>query len=123
MRSMGIRDHRQHLARYSRKANLSGSSDSIPRECLDHKIVFGETHLRGVLKAYDSYYNRVRTHLSLHKDAPYYRRVVACRRHLLVASAGAAYTITKSGFDFSVGTGVFGQVPFVRHQRRYATIA
>jgi len=30
--------------------------------------------LRGVLKAYASYYNEVRTHLSLDKDAPDFRR-------------------------------------------------
>jgi hypothetical protein len=32
--------------------------------------VFGEAHLGAVLKAYASYYNEVRTHLSLDKDAP-----------------------------------------------------
>jgi len=37
--------------------------------------VFGEAHLRQVLKKYVSYYNDVRTHLSLSKDAPAYRRV------------------------------------------------
>jgi len=36
--------------------------------------VFGETDLRRVLKAYASYYNQVRTHLSLSKDAPLFRR-------------------------------------------------
>jgi len=35
--------------------------------------VFGEAHLRVVLKAYASYYNEVRTHLSLDKDAPDFR--------------------------------------------------
>jgi hypothetical protein len=41
---------------------------SIRRESLDHVIVFGEAHLRRVLKAYASYYNQVRTHLSLNKE-------------------------------------------------------
>jgi transposase InsO family protein len=36
--------------------------------------VFGEAHLRRILKAYASYYNEVRTHLSLDKDAPVLRR-------------------------------------------------
>jgi hypothetical protein len=44
------------------------------RESLDHLIVFGEAHLCGVLKAYASYYNEIRTHLSLNKDAPDFRR-------------------------------------------------
>ena len=47
---------------------------SIRRECLDHLVVFGEGDLHRVLKSYASYYNRVRTHLSLCKDAPLFRR-------------------------------------------------
>ena len=43
---------------------------SIRRECLDHVIVFGERHLRHVLRSYARYYNGVRTHLSLGKDSP-----------------------------------------------------
>jgi Integrase core domain len=43
---------------------------SIRRECLDHVVVFGEAHLRRVLKTYASYYNKVRTRLSLDKNAP-----------------------------------------------------
>jgi hypothetical protein len=37
-------------------------------------VVFGEADLRRVLKAYASYYNRARTHLSLDKDEPLFRR-------------------------------------------------
>ena len=33
-------------------------------------MVFGERHLRHVLRSYMSYYNGTRTHLSLNKDAP-----------------------------------------------------
>jgi hypothetical protein len=36
---------------------------------VDHIIVVGETHLRRV-KSYADYYNCVRTHRSLNKDAP-----------------------------------------------------
>ena len=43
---------------------------SIRRECLDHIIVSGEAHLRRILISYADYYNSVRTHRSLHKDAP-----------------------------------------------------
>ena len=48
---------------------------SIRRECLDHVIVLGEAHLRGVLGAYLGYYQNSRTHLSLGKDAPEPREV------------------------------------------------
>src|SRR6266581_1768269 len=43
---------------------------SIRRECLDHVLVLGESHLRRILARYFSYYHRARTHLALHKDAP-----------------------------------------------------
>ena len=48
---------------------------SIRRECLDHFIVLGEAHLRRILRTYARYYNNIRTHRSLDKDAPVYRPV------------------------------------------------
>jgi len=48
---------------------------SIRRECLDHIAVLGERHLRHVLQCYMNYYNEVRTHLSLDKDAPTRRSI------------------------------------------------
>ncbi len=48
---------------------------SIRRECLDHIVVIGERHLRGILSNYVDYYNDTRTHLSLAKDAPEPRSV------------------------------------------------
>jgi transposase InsO family protein len=48
---------------------------SIRRECLDHVVVIGERHLRGILSAYVECYNGIRTHLSLAKDAPKSRSV------------------------------------------------
>jgi transposase InsO family protein len=47
---------------------------SIRRECLDHIIIFGERSLRRALASYASYYHSWRTHLSLGKDAPQFRR-------------------------------------------------
>jgi hypothetical protein len=55
--------------------NTSNDSGSIRRECLDHIVIFGEAHLRQVLNAYAAYNNRVRTHLSLAKDAPLVRPI------------------------------------------------
>jgi transposase InsO family protein len=48
---------------------------SIRRECLDHVIIFGESHLRRVLRSYLHYYHSSRTHLALDKDAPQPRPV------------------------------------------------
>ena len=50
---------------------------SIRRDMLDHVLVFGERHLRHVLLSYMSYYNGMRTHLSLNKDAPMSRAALA----------------------------------------------
>src|SRR5437016_1146498 len=53
---------------------------SIRRECVDHILVLGETHLRRILKSYARYYNETRTHRSLDKDAPFSRPVQRIRR-------------------------------------------
>jgi hypothetical protein len=42
---------------------------------VDHIIVLGEVHLRRVLKSYADYYNNIRTHRSLDKDAPVSRQI------------------------------------------------
>ena len=38
-------------------------------------MIFGGAHLRRVLKTYAAYYNNIRTHLSLTRDAPLVRLV------------------------------------------------
>jgi putative transposase len=43
---------------------------TVRRDCLNHVIVLGETHLRRMLTRYFRYYHNFRTHLSLEKDAP-----------------------------------------------------
>ena len=48
---------------------------TVRRECLDRMLVFGEAHLRQILSSYATYYNEVRTHLALGKDAPLGRAV------------------------------------------------
>ena len=60
----------------------NGVIGSIRRECLDHVVVFGERHLRHVLLSYMKYYNEMRTHLSMEKDAPV-PRVVERAGHIL----------------------------------------
>jgi hypothetical protein len=68
---------RQRRDRHGRTANAERFIGSIRRECLDHVIVFGEQHLRRVLRSYQQYYNGTRTHLSLGKDSPVPRAVHA----------------------------------------------
>jgi transposase InsO family protein len=73
--AMGIRDHPTAVRSPWQNGHAERLIGSIRRECLDHIVVFGEAHLRRVPATYTSYYNELRTHLSLSKDSPGYRPV------------------------------------------------
>jgi len=75
LRSMGIRDRPKAPASPWQNGVTERLIGSIRRECVDHVIVLGEVHLRRVLRSYARYYNDIRTHRSLGKDAPAVRRV------------------------------------------------
>ncbi len=75
MRSMGIRDRPTAPASPWQNGVAERLIGSIRRECLDPIIVFGETHLRGIVRSYARYYNDIRTHRSLDKDAPVARPI------------------------------------------------
>jgi transposase InsO family protein len=70
LRSMGIRDRPTSPRSPWQNGYAERLIGSIRRECLDHVVVFGERHFRHILLSYIKYYNEVRTHLSLEKDAP-----------------------------------------------------
>jgi len=74
IRAMRIRDHPTAPRSPWQNAYVERLIGSIRREALYHLIVFDEAQLRRVLKNYASYYNQVRTHLSLRKNAPEVRR-------------------------------------------------
>ena len=87
LRAMGIRDKPTAPASPWQNGFAERLIGSIRRECLDHIIVLGEAHLRRILRAYAHYYNDVRTHRSLDKDAPAYRpvqQIGAIRSHALL---------------------------------------
>ena len=67
---MGIRDHPTAARSPWQNGHAERLIGSIRRECLDHIVIFGEAYLRGLLAAYANYYNEIRPHLSLGKDAP-----------------------------------------------------
>jgi transposase InsO family protein len=75
LRAMGIRDKPIAPASPWQNGFAERLIGSIRRECLDHIIVFSEVQLRRILISYAAYYNSVRTHRSLHKDAPIWRQV------------------------------------------------
>jgi transposase InsO family protein len=82
LRSMGIRDRPTSPRSPWQNGYAERLIGSIRRECLDYVVVFGERHLRHVLKSYMNYYNETRTHLSLDKDAPLSRTVERAGRIL-----------------------------------------
>jgi len=75
LRAMGIRD--KPIASGSPWQNSFAERliGTIRRECVDHIVVLGETHLRRNLLEYARYYNTARTHRSLDQDAPVSRPV------------------------------------------------
>ena len=75
MRAMGIRDKPTAPASPWQNGFAERLIGSIRRECVDHFIVLGEAHLRRILRTYARYYNDIRTHRSLDKDAPVSRPV------------------------------------------------
>ena len=75
LHAMGIRDRPTAPRSPWQNCYAERLIGSIRRECLDHVIVFGETHLRRVLKKYAECYNATRTHLSLAKDSPVSRPI------------------------------------------------
>jgi transposase InsO family protein len=75
LRAMGIRDKPTPPASPWQNGFAERLIGSIRRECVDHFIVLGEAHLRRILQTYAGYYNDIRTHWSLDKDAPIPRPV------------------------------------------------
>jgi transposase InsO family protein len=75
LRAMGIRDKPTAPTSPWQNGFAERLIGSIRRECLDHIVVLGEAHLRRVLRSYARYYNDIRTHRSLNKDAPISRPV------------------------------------------------
>jgi transposase InsO family protein len=75
LRAMGIRDKPIAPGSPWQNGFAERLIGSIRRECVDHVIALGEAHLRRILRAYARYYNDLRTHRSLDKDAPFSRPV------------------------------------------------
>jgi hypothetical protein len=70
IRAMGIRDRPTSFRAPWQNGYVERLIGSIRRECTDHLIVVNAEHLRRILAKYATYYNKMRTHVSLGKDAP-----------------------------------------------------
>ena len=67
--AMGIRDRPISPGSPWQNPYVERLIGTVRRECLDRMLVLGESHLRQILSCYAAYYNEVRTHLALGKDA------------------------------------------------------
>ena len=63
-------------------------------------IVFSEEHLRRILAKYATYYDEVRTHVSLGKDAPC-TRAIERFGDVIAQPILVGYTIDTHEFEFS----------------------
>src|SRR5438132_813067 len=75
LRAMGIRDKPIAPGSPWQNGFAERLIGSIRRECVNHLVVLGEAHLRRILTKYAAYYNELRTHRSLNKDAPIRRAI------------------------------------------------
>jgi transposase InsO family protein len=75
LRAMGIRDKPIAPGSPWQNGFAERLIGSIRRECVDYLVVLGEAHLRRILTKYAAYYNELRTHRSLNKDAPIRRAI------------------------------------------------
>jgi len=88
---MGIRDRPVAPRSPWQNGHVERLIGSIRRECLDHVVVFGQAHLHRILTNYAAYYNEVRTHLALGKDAPVSRSVQSSGRIVPVPLLGGLH--------------------------------
>ena len=115
LRAMGIRDKPIAPASPWQNGFAERLIGSIRRECVDHIVVLGEAHLRRILESYARYYNDIRTHRSLDKDAPAFRPIQRIGNIASHAIFGGLHH-HMSGFRFSVHTGA--PVSAARRTRR-----
>src|SRR6266508_5785895 len=96
LRAMGIRDKPISPGSPWQNGFAERLIGSIRRECVDHLVVLGEAHLRRILRKtsayyYAAYYNELRTHRSLNKDAPIYRAIQHAGRIISVPVLGGLH--------------------------------
>ena len=91
LRVMGIRDRPTAPRSPWQNAYAERLIGTIRREILDHVVVLGERHLRHILRSYMTYYNEVRTHLALNKDAPIPREIRTVGRIIATPHLGGLH--------------------------------
>jgi hypothetical protein len=93
VRAMGIRDRPTSFRSPWQNGYAERLIGSVRRECTDHLIAFNADHLRRILAKYAIYYNEIRTHVSLGKDA-------SCTRLIERFGDWRATSSLRSNLDF-----------------------
>jgi putative transposase len=75
LRSMGVEPVRTSFRSPWQNGVVERFISTVRHELLDHVIVLGESHLRGLLEEFSGYYHEDRTHLGIGKDTPHGRPV------------------------------------------------
>ena len=88
---MGIRDKPIPPGSHWQNGFAERLIGSIRREWVDYIVVLGEAHLRRILTKYAAYYNELRTHRSLGKDAPIHRAIQHVGRIASVSVLGGLH--------------------------------
>jgi transposase InsO family protein len=112
VRAMGIRDRPISPGSPWQNPYVERLIGTLRRECLDRMLVFGEVHLRQILSSYGAYYNEVRTHLALNKDAPLGRAVQ--RSGIIVANpilSGLHHHYVRIQFSERTPCASHGEIP------------
>jgi len=91
LRAMGIRDKPIAAGSPWQNSFAERLIGTIRRECVDHIVVLGESHLRRTLREDARYYNTARTHRSLDQDAPVSRPVQRIERIVSDALVGGLH--------------------------------
>jgi transposase InsO family protein len=103
LRAMGIRDRPIAPRSPWQNGYVERSIGSIRRECLHHVIIWGEAHLRQVLKAYTAYYNATRGLISALTLQTVGQSRGAASSSLM--PCWADFTIATRGYSFRKGQG------------------
>jgi integrase-like protein len=104
IRRMGIRDRPISPRSPWQNPYAERLIGTLRRDCLDHVLILGERHLRRILTSYFSYYNEIRTHLSLDKDASLPRAVQRCGT-IVATPILSGCIISTRGYNFREGQG------------------
>jgi transposase InsO family protein len=124
LRAMGIRDKPIAPASPWQNGFAERLIGSIRHECLDHFIIRGEVHLRRILRSYAMYYNKIRTHRSLDKDATYGPAARSLDHHLarIVSSRSIVSSCSSTRLIVSSTSGIstFSRALARRSVRRYS---